>query len=170
MEKKTKLDGLRKLIREEVTNAIRKELPILLAEQFERHRMLTEGSQKSKIKENLSSKLKSTVSPAFVPPMTLNTSVPKPAVPNLSLGKSNPLQSMLNETAMSMTQEDGISLTTDDFGANPINLFQPAEAQVGDISDVLATARPSSDISMVQINTVPDYTDLMNRMLSKGAI
>jgi hypothetical protein len=35
---------------------------------------------------------------------------------------------------------------------------------------MLATARPSSDPSMVQINEVPDFTDLMSKLKAKGAI
>jgi hypothetical protein len=35
---------------------------------------------------------------------------------------------------------------------------------------MLATARPSSDISMVQINEVPDFSDLMSKLKAKGAI
>jgi hypothetical protein len=164
MEKKSKIDPLRRIIREEVINALRKELPILLAEQFERQRVINESTElkpKKNIKESLSKQLAS----SFSPPLTLNNSVPKPVVPNIGLNKNNPLQNLLQETAMSMTDQDDFAFSTDDVGANPINLMQPTNVKVGDIRDTLSTAIPSSDISMVQINTVPDYNDLMNKML-----
>jgi hypothetical protein len=160
MEKKSKIDPLRRIIREEVINALRKELPIILAEQFERQRVINESTElkpKKNIKESLSKQL--------APPLTLNNSVPKPVVPNIGLNKNNPLQSLLQETALSMTDQDDFAFSTDDVSTNPINVMQPANVKVGDIRDTLATAIPSSDISMVQINTVPDYNDLMNKML-----
>jgi hypothetical protein len=82
---------------------------------------------------------------------------------------------MLNETAMAMGDTDEISFNTSDIGPNsigvdPTSFFQPKQVAVGDVNGMLATARPSSDPSMVQINEVPDFTDLMNKMRSKGVI
>jgi hypothetical protein len=165
--KQSKLDPLRRLIREEVISALRKELPVLLAEQFERQRILTESAPRPKkdIKESINKQLGSV---SYSAPLTLNTRAPKVIPPNL--GEKNPLQSLLNETAMAMTEEDDVALNTDDFGATPLNFMQPINPGVGSIQDTLATARPSSDISMVQINTVPDFSELMDSMLKKGII
>mgnify|MGYP003345688510 CR=1 FL=1 len=63
---------------------------------------------------------------------------------------------------------DSTPLTSDNV--NPVSFFQPKEAQVSDVSGMLSSARPSSDISMVQINEVPDYSGLMKNLMSKGAI
>jgi len=103
-------------------------------------------------------------------PMTLNTAETYKKQSNLQFTNSSPLNSILNETAMSMQGEDydTLSYTTDNI--NPIDFFQPKEANIGDVNSMLATARPSSDISMVQINEVPDYSGLMKNLISKGAI
>ena len=80
---------------------------------------------------------------------------------------SNPLTNLLNETAVSMLEErNSLNFTTDDvmYGTNPSLAFQPKEASVGSIDTMLATARPSSNIEAVQINTVPDYSALMDKM------
>ena len=54
--------------------------------------------------------------------------------------------------------------------ASPGTMFIEMAAYVGDVNGMLATARPSSDISMVQINEVPDFSDLMSKLKAKGAI
>jgi hypothetical protein len=54
--------------------------------------------------------------------------------------------------------------------ADPMELFQPKQVAVGDVNGMLSTARPSSDPSMVQINEVPDFSALMNKMMAKGQI
>jgi hypothetical protein len=61
-----------------------------------------------------------------------------------------------------------MSYTQDDV--NPTDFFQPKNASVGTIDSMISTARPSSDISHVQINTVPDYSNLMKSLKEKGAI
>jgi hypothetical protein len=63
---------------------------------------------------------------------------------------------------------DTFSMTTDNV--NPISFFQPKEAVVSDVNSMISTARPSSDVSMVQINEVPDYSNLMKNLMDKGAI
>jgi hypothetical protein len=63
---------------------------------------------------------------------------------------------------------DTLSYTSDNI--NPVSFFQPKEAAVSNVSSMLSTARPSSDISMVQINEVPDYSGLMKNLIAKGDI
>jgi len=157
MAKTSQIDLLRKLIREEVAKAIRQEMPAILQE------IRTSSSTKEIIKE--SKQVKKAI------PGTLNTQPARPT-PNFS---GNPLASILNETAMSMVEMDDMSFTTanigpDSIGVDPTSFFQPKQVAVGDVNSMLATARASSDPSMVQINEVPDFTQLMNKLKAKGAI
>lgn len=147
MEKKSANEILRKIIREELTKVIREELP----------RLLSESTQP----------VKQQVKKADQPPLTLNSS-PMVRYEDVKFKKSsNPLANLLNETAMSMTSEDPmISFSSEDVGPgmHPALAFQPKEAAVGSPSDMLATARPSSNIDAVQINVVPDYSAMMEKM------
>lgn len=157
MAKSNQLELLKKLIREEVVNAIRQEMPAILKE------IQSPSSPKEVIKE--SKKAKPTV------PGTLNSQPARPT-PNFS---GNPLASILNETARTMGEMDDMSFTTGDLsagsiGVDPMSFFQPKQVAVGDVNSMLASARPSSDPSMVQINEVPDFTGLMSKLKAKGAI
>jgi hypothetical protein len=157
MAKTNQIDLLRTLIREEVAKAIRQEMPSILKE------IQIPNSTKEVIKE--SKQVKKAI------PGTLNTQPVRP-MPNFA---GNPLANMLNETAMAMGDMDDMSFNTSDIGPDsigidPTSFFQPKQVAVGDVNGMLATARPSSDPSMVQINEVPDFTDLMSKMRSKGVI
>jgi hypothetical protein len=157
MAKTNQIDLLRKLIREEVAKAIRQEMPAILQE------IQTSSTTKQVIKE--SKPVKKAI------PGTLNTQPVRPT-PNFS---GNPLANMLNETAMTMGDMDDMSFNTgnigpDSIGIDPTSFFQPKQVAVGDINGMLSTARPSSDPSMVQINEVPDFTQLMSKLKAKGAI
>ena len=159
-KKPSQLDLLRKLIREEVAKAIREEMPTIL-----------EGMQMGAVKK---APIKESVKPKKSIPMTLNTQPFRPQ-PNFS---GNPLASLLNETAVSMTDNDDMAfapMTTDSvgpesIGVDPMDFFQPKNVAVGDVNGMLQTARGSSDPSMVQINEVPDFTNLMSKMLAKGVM
>jgi hypothetical protein len=148
-----KIDLLRKIIREEVIMALRQEMP----------KIINEIKQPNIGKTNV---IKEMAKQQF--PMTLNTVETYKKRPDQQFTKSSPLNAILNETAMSMQSDDYSSLTSDNV--NPIEFFQPSEVAIGDINGMLATARPSSDISMVQINEVPDYSGLMKNLMDKGAI
>jgi hypothetical protein len=157
MAKTSQIDLLRKLIREEVAKAIRQEMSAILQE------VRTSTTTKEVIKE--SKQVKKAI------PGTLNTQPARPT-PNFS---GNPLASLLNETAMSMGEMDDMSFTTgnigpDSIGVDPTSFFQPKQVAVGDVNGMLSTARASSDPSMVQINEVPDFTQLMSKLKAKGAI
>lgn len=157
MAKTSQIDLLRKLIREEVAKAIHQEMPAILQE------VRTSSATKEVIKE--SKQVKKAI------PGTLNTQPVRPT-PNFS---GNPLANILNETAMSMVEMDDMSFTTgnigpDSIGVDPTSFFQPKQVAVGDVNSMLATARASSDPSMVQINEVPDFTGLMSKLKAKGAI
>jgi len=157
MAKTNQIDLLRKLIREEVAKAIRQEMPAILQE------IQTSSTTKQVIKE--SKPVKKAI------PGTLNTQPVRPT-PNFS---GNPLANILNETAMTMGDMDDMSFTSgdigpDSIGIDPTSFFQPKQVSVGDVNGMLSTARPSSDPSMVQINEVPDFTQLMSKLKAKGAI
>ena len=157
MAKSNQLELLKKLIREEVVNAIRQEMPAILKE------IQSSSAPKEVIKESKR--------PKMAIPGTLNTQPVRPT-PNFA---GNPLANMLNETAMAMSDMDDMSFNTSDIGPDsigidPTSFFQPKQVAVGDVNGMLATARPSSDISMVQINEVPDFSDLMSKLKAKGAI
>jgi hypothetical protein len=148
-----KIDALRKLIREEVIAALRQELPKIINEINQ-----SKGGINNVIKESKKQNF----------PMTLNTVDTYKSKPQTVFTNSSPLNAILNETAMTMNSSEMNTFSSND--TNPLSLFQPEEASVGDVNTMLATARPSSDISMVQINEVPDYSGLMKNLISKGAI
>jgi hypothetical protein len=158
MAKKTnQVDLLRRLIREEVAKAIRQEMPAILKE------IQSTSATKEVIIESKKAK------PTF--PGTLNTRPVRPT-PNF---KGNPLANILNETAMTMGTMDDMSFTSgdigpDSIGIDPTSFFQPSQVAVGDVNGMLSTARASSDPSMVQINEVPDFSQLMSKLKAKGAI
>jgi len=157
MAKVSQVDLLRKLIKEEVVKAIRQEMPSIIKE------IASSNVEKPVIKESIATKK--------AVPLTLNTQPVRPK-PNFS---GNPLANMLNETYMTMGDMDDMSFNVSDIGPDsigidPTSFFQPKQVAVGDVNGMLATARPSSDISMVQINEVPDFSDLMSKLKAKGAI
>jgi hypothetical protein len=147
MEKKSANEILRKIIREELTKVIREELP----------KLLSESVQPVKTQQKKTDQ----------PPLTLNSS-PMVKFEDIKFKKSsNPLANLLNETAMSMVNdENSMHFSTNDVGPgmHPALAFQPKEVAVGSASDMLATAKPSSNIDAVQINVVPDYSAMMEKM------
>ena len=83
---------------------------------------------------------------------------------------SSPLNALLNETAMSLQEEDVEMLSYNTDNVSHTSFFQPKEPAVSDINSMIATARPSSNLEMIQINEVPDYSGLMKNLIDKGAI
>ena len=150
-----KIDLLRKLIREEVIKALRQELPKILSEAKQDYTGI-----KNVIREMKKSDI----------PLTLNTPETYKRNPDFKFANSSPLNNILLETAKSMNQyeDDNYNFTTDNI--NPVSFFQPKEAVIGDVNGMLATARPSSNLETVQINEVPDYSQLMKKMTEKGLI
>lgn len=145
-----KIDLLRKLIREEVVAALRQELPNIIKES----KVSPIVDSKKALHEQVKSKI----------PGTLNTaSSRKPIV----FAGNNPMAALLNDTAKSMITED-FSTSTDRM--HPSMVFQPKEDKVGSVEGMLGSARRSSNVDAVQINEVPDFSALMNRMKEKGQI
>lgn len=142
-----KTQALRKLIREEVRAVFQEELAGILKEAIianKNHSVISESTKPVKT----------------TPPATLNRSVPKPIAPVLSPG--NPLNSLLAETAQSMTQDDYGS-----FGGQAIEKDVPI---VESVEDMFANARGSSNLEAIQINAVPDFSGIMSKMMANGEV
>ena len=136
------LDALRKLIREEVKAVFQEELAGILKEAI----MANKGYQT--ITESTRPISKSIV------PATMNRSVTKPIAPILSPG--NPLNSLLAETARSMTMDE-----FGDLNGEGVERDVPI---VESVSDMFANSRGSSNLEAIQINAVPDFSHMMEKM------
>jgi hypothetical protein len=136
------LDALRKIIREEVRAVFQQELAGILKEAI----MAPKGSQ------TITESSRPTVKPAV--PATMNRSVPRPIAPVLS--PNNPLNSLLAETAQSMTMDE-----FSDLNGTGVERDVPMVESVG---DMFANSRGSSNLEAIQINAVPDFTHMMAKM------
>lgn len=132
------LKALRQIIREELITALKQELPKLLNEYRAPATDYKKGLEKQVKKSSI--------------PLTLNESVPKP----VTFSGNSPLASLLNETAISMTSDDVHTM-----GGLPNH--QP-QTNVGSVDAMINTAVKSSNIEMVRIDTVPDFSDMMRKM------
>jgi hypothetical protein len=142
----TAAEKLRLLIKEEVRKAVKQEMGKLLREN---------NHVKSNYQSTIESQVKNKV------PSTLNTAQSKAqAIPKFD--KSNPFSQMLNETAL--------SFSTDDIHGFGGGVFQQRETAVGDVSAMLSSAKKSTNIDMVSIDTVPDFSGLMSKMKERGEI
>jgi len=135
-------DALRKLIREEVRAVFQQELAGILKEAIIANR----GTQ------TITESVRPTGKP--VVPATMNRSIPKPIAPVLSPG--NPLNSLLAETAQSMTMDE-----FGDLNGEGVERDVPIVESVG---DMFANSRGSSNLEAIQINAVPDFTHMMAKM------
>jgi hypothetical protein len=136
------LDAFRRLIREEVKAVFQEELAGILKEAIIANR----GQQ------TIVESTRPIAKPAV--PATMNRSVPKPIAPVLSPG--NPLNSLLAETAQSMTMDE-----FGDLNGEGIERDVPIVESVG---DMFANSRGSSNLEAIQINAVPDFTHMMAKM------
>ena len=139
------IDTLRKIIREEVTKVIRQELP----------KLLKEGNAPDKdYKKSIQEQVQKSVFP-----LTLNE---EPIKPKVQFAKSNPLGQLLNETAISMTSDDINQFANTNLGIGDV--IEPSNIKVGSVDSMLNNAVKSSNIDMVKIDTVPDFSQLMKKM------
>lgn len=136
------VDALRKIIREEVRAVFQQELAGILKEAI----IANKGQQ------TITESARSTGKP--VAPATMNRSVPRPIAPVLSPG--NPLNSLLAETAQSMTMDD-----YDSIGGMEVERDTPVVESVG---DMFANARGRGSVEAIQINAVPDFSHMMAKM------
>lgn len=143
------LDALRKIIREEVKAVFQEELAGILKEAI-----MHKGSTQTITEATKPAKPKI--------PGTLNTQQFRPvAAPNLGVG--NPLNSILAETAQSMTERDLESLGMSNAPAKEAMLVESVDG-------MFANARKSSNMEAIEINAVPDFTGLMAKMKANGEI
>ena len=155
------LDSFRRLIREEVRAVFKEEMAVILKEVVRENRPPVKS-----IAEDRSYK-KSLI------PGTLNTAAFRPtAAPNL--GKNNPLTNILAETAQAMSTDDyqELSYTSTDAQGFNVGFTQPLRDTpvVDSVTEMVASARGSSNFDAVQINAVPDFTELMGKLRSSGQI
>ena len=136
------LDALRKIIREEVRAVFQQELAGILKEAI----ISNKGQQV--IIESTKPLGKPVV------PATMNRSVPRPIAPVLSPG--NPLNSLLAETAQSMTMDE-----FGDLNGQGVEKDVPVVESVG---EMFASAKGRSSVEAIQINAVPDFTHMMAKM------
>ena len=136
------LDAFRKLIREEVKAVFQEELAGILKEAIIANRGTQTITESSRAKA------------APVVPATMNRSVPRPIAPVLSPG--NPLNSLLAETAQSMTMDE-----FGDLNGEGVEKDVPIVESVG---EMFASAKGRSNLEAIQINAVPDFTHMMAKM------
>ena len=136
------LDAFRKLIREEVKAVFQEELAGILKEAIIANR----GQQ------TIVESTRPIAKPAV--PATMNRSVPRPIAPVLSPG--NPLNSLLAETAQSMTMDE-----FGDLNGEGVERDVPVVESVG---EMFASAKGRSSVEAIQINAVPDFSHMMAKM------
>ena len=151
------VDLLRKLIREEVRAVFQEELAGILKEAVMEKRSIKTITEVEKPKKP-------------VVPGTLNTQPFRPVMaPNL--GANNPLNSLLAETAQAMSADDYSEFNYDSSHAQGFGYGQQRETPVVDsVGGMLASARASSNLDAIQINAVPDFTQLMAKMKANGEV
>ena len=150
MKTDTFIKLLRKVIREEVQAVVREELGILL-EAPDPKPVVAEAKQTT-VKNSMVESIK----PA------------KPAQPAkpMAFTQNNILNEILNQTAQS-----GEWRSVAEMGSNDVMGFGAAEPTVvNSVDAMLANTRPAGDINSVRIDTVPDFTGLMQTMKAKGQI
>lgn len=141
-----KLDVLRKIIREEVRTVFQEELAGILKEAV--------------IANRPQQLVNETIKPKTQVPGTLNRQTPRLVPPVLS--PNNPLNSLLAETAMTMTAKD-----FEGFGGNAAPVETPV---VDSMNDMFASARKSSNLDAIEINAVPDFSGIMAKMKANGEV
>ena len=144
---------LRKVIREEVQAVVREELGILL-ETPESKPVVAETKQTT-VKNSMVESIK----PA------------KPTQPlkPVNFTNNNILNEILNETATSGDWHSIANMNSSmaqGFSGPMVNEV----AVVNSVDQMLANTRPAGDINSVRIDTVPDFTGLMQTMKAKGQI
>lgn len=151
-----KVETFRKLIREEVKRALREELPSLLTEINETPKVVAKpGRALSGLFEGMDQKLK------------------QPVIESTG----NPMLDLINETKMSMVAGGDDWKSIGNFDSNNVNSYRSemmsafgGAPAVESVDQMMATARPSSDINQVQINAVPDFSKMMGALKEKGKL
>jgi hypothetical protein len=151
MKTDTFIKLLRKVIREEVQAVVREELGILL-EAPDPKPVVAEAKQTT-VKNSMVESIK----PA---------KPTQPAKP-MAFTQNNILNEILNQTAQSGDWRSVAEMNSNDamgFGG----IAEPTV--VNSVDAMLANTKPAGDINSVRIDTVPDFTGLMQTMKAKGQI
>lgn len=158
MKSETFIKILRQVVREEVQQVVREELKLLMETPVTEKSIVE--SKKPTIKNSLIESIKPTKQ--------------QPAK-STSFTNNNVLNDILNETANGgewRSVIEGNSSMAPNFGMIGLGdgvTAAPAKV-VESVDQMLATARPSSDVAHVQIDAVPDFSALMSTMKEKGQI
>jgi hypothetical protein len=149
----SKLDALRKIIREEVRTVVREELKFFMKENNSNiDNLPVNKTYANTLKEEIIKSKKVKIEPT-----------------------GDPILDLLNETQMSMTSEDyrtvfnGESRAVQGFPSMMSNnSFETPVVET--VDQMLATARPATDVTQVNIDAVPDFSALMKNMKDKGQL
>ncbi len=153
MKADTFIKLLRKVIREEVQAVVREELGILL--ETPESKPVVAETKKTTVKNSMVESIK----PA------------KPTQPTkpMNFTNNNILNDILNETRQTSEWQSLGNMNSSmaqGFGGSMMNEVQV----VNSVDQMLANTRPASDINAVKIDTVPDFSALMNKMKQDGKI
>ena len=146
----TAAEKLRAIIREEIRKVVKQEIRQVLKESY---------NQTSDYASSIETQVKSNV----------NSTVKKKKNINPPSFGNNPFAQMLQETAMSFSSDDVHSFGNGGPKVGFSDSIGPS-AKVGSVNDMLSTARKSTNIDAVNIDTVPDFTGLMSKLKERGQI
>lgn len=158
-----KLDAFRKLIREELRQVLKEELKNFLAEA--KPAITPRSNFKNTIQESISQRAK--------PVITKTAPIPVAA---------DPIQQLIQETAFNMEGEEYRTLigATSDLASGFPHIKQavmpeeyvstPPVQVVSSVSEMISSAPPTTDITQVSIDVVPDFTEFMNTLKNKGTL
>jgi hypothetical protein len=160
MKSETFIKILRQVVREEVQQVVREELKLLIETPITEKSIVE--SKKPTIKNSLIESIK---------PTKPTTQAPAKTTPFTNNGILNDI---LNETANGgewRSVIEGNSSMAPNFGMIGLgDVSAPTAKVVESVDQMLASARPSSDVAHVQIDAVPDFSALMSTMKEKGQI
>jgi len=148
---------LRKLIQEEVKKVVKEELESLIESTITDESVVK--SKSPTIKNSMIESIKPTNKNPSSKPITFTN--------------SNVLNDILNETASGGEWRSVIeanSTMAPNFDMIGGNSMSEGVKVVNNVSQMLASARPSGDVTHVQIDAVPDFSALMSTMKEKGQI
>jgi hypothetical protein len=160
MKSETFIKILRQVVREEVQQVVREELKLLIETPITEKSIVE--SKKPTIKNSLIESIK---------PTKPTTQAPAKTTPFTNNGILNDI---LNETVNGgewRSVIEGNSSMAPNFGMIGLgDVSAPTAKVVESVDQMLASARPSSDVAHVQIDAVPDFSALMSTMKEKGQI
>jgi len=161
-----KLDAFRKIIREEVKKAIQEEMRDVLLE-------AVKSASKPNLTENKSiTKSYSKVESTYKPSLSQVMAEEKKSI----LPTGNPILDLLNETAQAgewKTLNGGEFNASQAVGWNggaPGMMGSSNTPVVSTVDEMIKTQGPIRDINDVNIDVVPDFSNLMGALKEKGKI